>query len=120
MSRRDNAEALARYFRRRGTPAFTTESYTREGMLDALREVRRLRSQDGEVKLLGQSAQVLVRDLNDVIDLPLADIATVLLAAGGAVGLFAELHGFNGTEIAGVLQYAADDLDQAAKAGEQR
>ncbi|MFF3884112.1 hypothetical protein [Streptomyces sp. NPDC001914] len=112
-------EALARYFRRRGTPAFTTESYTRQGMLDALREARRHRSGDAHVRFLGQAAATFVRDLTEVVDLPPADIATVLLAAGGAVGVFAELHGFNGTDIAGLLQYAADDLDRAAKAGEQ-
>ncbi|MFD7793561.1 hypothetical protein [Streptomyces sp. NPDC059759] len=114
----EQADAVARYFTQRGVRAFTAEQYTRQGVLDALRELRRRRSQSTEVKFLGQAAQSFARDLADVIDLPPADIATVLLAAGGAVGVLAQLHGLSGTDIAGVLQYTADDLDRAAKAGE--
>ncbi|MEU8907035.1 hypothetical protein [Streptomyces mirabilis] len=117
--RRDPSESLARYFRRRGTPAFTAEQYTRQGMLDALREMRRRQAHEQGVKFLGQAAQVFARDLTEVLDLPLADIATVLLAAGGAVGVIAELYSLEATTVAGVLQYAADDLDQQAKAGER-
>jgi hypothetical protein len=114
----EHADALARYFTRRGTRAFTSEDYTRQGMLDALRELRRRQAYDPNVRFLGQAAEAIARDLTQVIDLPPADIATVLLAAGGAVGVLAELYGLSATNIAGVLQYVADDLDQAAKAGE--
>lgn len=51
-------------------------------MLDALREMRRRQAHEQGVKFLGQAAQVFARDLTEVLDLPLADIATVLLAAG--------------------------------------
>lgn len=114
------ASNLARYFARRGTPAFTYESYSRSGMLGALRELRQRGAHTAEVKFLGQAAEAFTRDLMEVLDLPPADVATVLLAAGGAVGVLAELHGLSATNVAGLFQYAADDLDQAAKAGEPK
>ncbi|MET9122940.1 hypothetical protein [Streptomyces sp. NPDC004528] len=112
----DPSETLAQYFRRR---AFTAEQYTRQGMLDALREVRRTQAHESGVKFLGQAAEVFEQDLAAVVDLPPADIATVLLAAGGAIGVMAELYGLSASHVAGVLHYAADDFDRQAEAGEQ-
>ncbi|MFF0139746.1 hypothetical protein ACFYRN_25240 [Streptomyces sp. NPDC005227] len=112
------ASTLARYFARRGTPAFTYESYSRSGMLSALRELRRRGAHTSNVKFLSQVSHGLARDLAEVIDLPPADIATVLLAAGGAIGVLAEQHDLSALEVAGALQYTADDLDQAAKASD--
>lgn len=114
------ANTLARYFARRGTPSFTYESYSRTGMLSALRELRRRGAHTSNVKFLGQVARGLASDLAEVIDLPPADIVTVLLAVGGAAGVLAELNELSAVDLAGALQYAADDLDQRATAGEHQ
>ncbi|WDO09903.1 hypothetical protein ME763_31940 [Streptomyces murinus] len=112
-------EALVRELARRGRRAFTAEQYTRQGMLDAVRENRRRHACEPSVQFAAHAAEHLAREITQVVDLPPADIATVLLAAGGAAGLMAELHHLDGTTVAGILQATADELDQQAKVGEQ-
>lgn len=119
MTIEDRRDALAREFARRGVRTFTREQYTRQGMLDALRENRRRNANEPHVQALGHFARTLADDLADVLDLSPADIATVLLVAGGAGGVLAELHGLRGPTLAGVIQYAADELDQRATGGER-
>ncbi|MFI5973596.1 hypothetical protein [Streptomyces sp. NPDC051452] len=112
-------EAVIRELARRGRRAFTAETYTRQGILDAVRENRRRHANDPGVQFAGHAAEHLAREIPAVVDLPLADIATVLLAAGGAGGVLAELHNLDGTQLAGIFQMAADELDQRASGGEQ-
>ncbi|MEU9208481.1 hypothetical protein AB0D27_11140 [Streptomyces sp. NPDC048415] len=111
--------AVARALAAEGRRAFTSETYTREGMFAALREIRRSQDGDPHVEFIGQVARLLAVDIAGVVDVAPKDIASVLMAAGGAVGVLAELHGLRGTTVSGVLQYAADELDLQAKAGEQ-
>ncbi|MGW1001738.1 hypothetical protein [Streptomyces sp. NPDC002520] len=111
-------EAVIRELARRGRRAFTAEQYTRQGMLDAVRENRRRNASDPHVHFVGDAARHLAQEIANVVDLPPADIATVLLAAGGAGGVMAELHHLHGTTLAGMFQTAADELDQQAAGGE--
>ncbi|MET7776257.1 hypothetical protein ABZU94_10735 [Streptomyces mirabilis] len=111
--------AVARDLAAQGRRAFTSENYTREDMFSALREIRHSQDGDPHVAFLGRAARVLAEDIAGVVDVSPKDIASVLMAAGGAVGVLAELHGLRGTTVSGVLQYAADELDQRARAGEQ-
>ncbi|MGV4984566.1 hypothetical protein ACVB8X_14185 [Streptomyces sp. NRAIS4] len=113
-------EAVIRELARRGRRAFTAEQYTRQGMLDAVRENRRRNASDPLVQFVGKAAQHLASEITAVVDVAPADIATVLLAAGGAGGVLAELHGLNGTTLAGVFQTAADELDRRVSGGEQQ
>ncbi|MGW4889641.1 hypothetical protein [Streptomyces murinus] len=112
-------DALVRELARRGRRAFTAEQYTRQGMLDAVRENRRRHAHDPSVQFTDHAAKHLAHEIAQVVDLPPADIATVLLAAGGAAGLMAELHHLHGTTVAGILQTTADELDQQVNGGEQ-
>ncbi|MFE2469783.1 hypothetical protein [Streptomyces mirabilis] len=111
--------AIARELAAQGRRAFTAETYTREGMFSALREIRHSQDGDPHVEFLARHARNLANDIAGVVDVSPEDIASVLMAAGGAVGVLAELHGLRGTTVSGVLQYAADELDQRARAGEQ-
>ncbi|MCC9154851.1 hypothetical protein LZP81_31085 [Streptomyces parvulus] len=112
-------DMLAHAFAQKGIKAFTREQYSRQGMLDALRENRRRNQRDPLARFMGEAARTMAKDLQEVVDLPAADIATVLLAAGGSVGVLAEVRGLHGTTVAGVLQCIADELDQAANGGER-
>ncbi|MGW0993476.1 hypothetical protein ACWD5V_09230 [Streptomyces sp. NPDC002523] len=114
----ESREAVLRELTRRGRRAFTAEQYTRQGMLDAVRENRRRNASDPHVQFVGDAARHLAQEITNVVDLPPADIATVLLAAGGAGGVMAELHHLHGTTLAGMFQTAADELDQQAAGGE--
>ncbi|MGW1498991.1 hypothetical protein ACWCQW_10535 [Streptomyces mirabilis] len=111
--------AIAREMAAQGRRAFTAETYTREGMFSALREIRHSQDGDPHVAFLARHARNLANDIAGVVDVSPEDIASVLMAAGGAVGVLAELHGLRGTTVSGVLQYAADELDKRARAGEQ-
>ncbi|MFF9310157.1 hypothetical protein ACF1BS_04520 [Streptomyces sp. NPDC014748] len=113
------AEALTREFAKRGIRAFTREQYSRQGMLDAIRENQRRYSGEPHTEFLREAAQMLADDIAEVVGLPAADIATVLLAAGGSVGVLAELNGLCGTTVAGVLQHTAEELDRRASGGDQ-
>lgn len=112
--------ALVHALTERGTRAFTADDYSRQGMLDAVRELRRRERNDPRVRFLGDLARGLAHDIASVVDLPPADIASVLLAAGGSVGLTAELHGLSAQSAAAIFQYTADELDQFATGGGQR
>jgi len=112
-------EAVARELTAQGRRAFTSETYSREAVFAALREIRYSQDGDPHTELLGKLASGFADDIAGVVDIPPRDIASVLMAAGGAIGVLAELHGMGGTALAGVLQYAADDLDQRAKSGDQ-
>ncbi|MFI1767462.1 hypothetical protein ACH41H_36185 [Streptomyces sp. NPDC020800] len=110
-------EAAIRELTRRGRRAVTAEQYTRQGMLDAVRENRRRHASHPETQAVVEAGKHLADEIAAVVDLPPADIATVLLAAGGAGGVLAELHGLPSTTLAGAFQVAADELDQRAKGG---
>ncbi|MGP4085435.1 hypothetical protein [Streptomyces sp. KR55] len=118
MNHVDEADALARAFTERGIKAFTREQYSRQGMLDAIRENRRRNTDTARIRFLSEAARALADDITQVVDLPASDVASVLLAAGGSVGVLAELNGLRGTSVAGVLQYTADELDRRANGGE--
>ena len=111
-------EAVARELTEQGRRAFTSETYSREAVFAALREIRYSQDGDPDNDVLGKLARGFAEDLAGVVDVPPRDIASVLMAAGGAVGVLAELRGLDATTLAGLLQYAADELDQLARAGE--
>jgi len=117
MPSSDPRERVVRDLARQGHRAFSTDTYSRQGMLDALRELRRREAGSPAVRQLSEEARVFAADLVDVVDLPPADIATVLLAAGGAVGAFAHFRSLSPQAIATLLQYAGDDLDRQANGG---
>lgn len=115
----DFRAAVARRLNASGRRAFTAETYTRAGMFQAFREIRQSRDGDDYDQFLGTLARGLADDIAEVVDVPAKTIADVLMAAGGSVGVMAELHGLRATTICGVLQYAADELDQRAEAGDR-
>ncbi|MFF8406976.1 hypothetical protein ACF06P_35785 [Streptomyces sp. NPDC015684] len=112
-------DALVRKLTAEGTRVFTTETYTRQGILDAVRENLRRHAQDPHMQFVAAAGRHLAQEILTVVDLPPADIATVLLAVGGAGGLLADEHDLSGGSLAGALQAAAAELDQRANGGEQ-
>ncbi|WP_432169126.1 hypothetical protein [Streptomyces sp. 1222.5] len=112
-------DALVRKLTAQGARVFTTEDYTRQGILDAVREHYRRNAADPHFQFVAAAGRHLAQEIVDVVDLPPADIATVLLAAGGAAGLMADQHALDGPTLAGALQAAAVELDQRATGGEQ-
>ncbi|EST24496.1 hypothetical protein [Streptomyces roseochromogenus] len=119
MTPDERREAVVRDFTRRGIRTVTREQYSRQGMLDAVRENRRRHRHDSKTQWIEHAAHHVAEEIAAVVDVSLDDIATVLLAAGGVGGVLAELHGLHGTTLAGVFQTAADDLDRRANGGVQ-
>ncbi|MFJ6841419.1 hypothetical protein ACIQRE_01980 [Streptomyces griseoluteus] len=115
----DMRQALIEELKRRGRRFFTTEDYSRQGVLDALRENRRRHANEPLLQEVVHAAKHVASEIKGVVDLPAADIATVLLAAGGTIGILAEMHGLSAHALGGVLQYAGDELDQQATGGER-
>lgn len=114
----ERREAIARELTQQGRRVFTSENYSREDVFAALREIRYSQDGDPHTQLLNNLARSFADDIADVVDVSPRDIATVLMAAGGSIGMLAEMSGLAATTLAGVLQFAADELDQRARAGE--
>lgn len=119
MTPDERRDAVVREFTRRGIRTVTREEYSRQGMLDAVRENRRRHRHDPKIQWIEHAAHHLAEEITALLDVPIDDIATVLLAAGGAGGVLAELHGLHGTTLSGIFQMAADDLDRRANGGVQ-
>ncbi|MFF0139745.1 hypothetical protein ACFYRN_25235 [Streptomyces sp. NPDC005227] len=96
----------------------TSRQWTRQGALDALRKQRRRNADDPRLEAIDGLAAMLADRLTEFTDVLPADLATVLLVAGGSVGSLAVTDNVPGFMLAEILQAAAIMLDQAAKAGE--
>lgn len=114
----ERREAIARELTAQGRRVFTSETYSREDVFAALREIRYSQDGDPHTQFLNDMARSFADEIAAVVDISPRDIATVLMAAGGSIGVLAEVNGIPGTALAGVLQFAADELDQRARAGE--
>ncbi|WP_137991216.1 hypothetical protein [Streptomyces vilmorinianum] len=95
--------------------------WTPELALSVLRENRRRYAREPWMQQTDRVASMLAQQLVAETGVSPADISTVLLAAGAKLASLsignAELRAATAAEI---MQCAADDLDQQARAGEQR
>jgi hypothetical protein len=119
VNERDTEEAMARALTARGFRTLTTEQWTRQGALDALREQRRRHANEPRVRKLDEISRTLADRLTEHVDVPPEDMATVLLVAGASVGALALLNGLPGPIVSEILQVTADELDRRANGGEQ-
>lgn len=110
---------MARALTDRGYRTMTTETWSRQGALDALEEQRRRHAGHPRVQALDELARVLADRLVEHADLPSEDMATVLLIAGTTVGALAAMNGLSGLVAAEILQVTAADLERRGKAGEK-
>lgn len=111
-------EAAARELTACGYRTMTSETWSRQGALDALRELR-IRHRDDPLasemaQLVGSFADRLAKHTG----LSPEDIASVLLVAGASVAALAVLHDVPAPVIVQILQATAVELDDRAKAGE--
>lgn len=96
------------------------EKWTPERALSVLRENRRRYAHEPWMQSMSQLGEKLAAVLAQETGLSPADISTVLLNAGAKLGSLSLLHpAMPGKCLAEIMQCAADDLDQQAKAGEQ-
>lgn len=117
---RDEAEAATvRALAAQGVRAVTSSQWSRQGALDALREQRRRYAGDPRLEAIDGLATLLAERLTEFTDVLPADIATVLLVAGGSVGSLALTDGVPGYMLAEILQGTAEMLDRRTEAGEQ-
>lgn len=114
MTRKEDEEAAARELTARGYRAVTSEQWSRQGALDAVREQQRRHAGDPRVKVIERFADALADRMVKATDVSAKDIATVLLAAGASVGALAVMHHLPGPMLSEILQVTADRLDQRA------
>ena len=119
MSSTDPRDAVALAFAAQGLRSFKTEDWDHKAVLAALRENRRRNASHPYTQDVARAAAAVAEEISVTVGLPPADISAVLLAAGGSVGTLALLHPISAKTVAEVLQFAALELDQAGKAGEQ-
>ncbi|MFJ8348916.1 hypothetical protein ACIQ9J_21660 [Streptomyces sp. NPDC094153] len=120
MTQDQTEEAIARALRKQGLNALTSDQWTRQAVLDGLREQRRRHADSPRVQQLDEIANKLADRLIEHVDVPPEDMATVLLAASGSVGALAVMHRLSGVVVSEILQVTADVLDQRASGGENR
>lgn len=118
MNEREAEEAVARALTSRGFRTMTSDQWTREGALDALREQRRRHAGSPRLETIDRIAGNLADRLTACLDVPPKDVATVLLAAGGYAGALAAMGQLSGLAVAEILQVTADVLDQRTDGGE--
>ncbi|MCI3277466.1 hypothetical protein [Streptomyces cylindrosporus] len=119
MNERLTEEAIAQALSARGYRTMTTEQWSRQGALDVIREQRRRNADDPRVRSLDEIASRLADRLTKYVDVPAADMATVLLAAGASVGALALMHSLPGPVISEILQVTGAELDRRATEGGQ-
>ncbi|MHC3474633.1 hypothetical protein ACYF6T_38890 [Streptomyces sp. 7R007] len=112
-------EAMAQALNALGFRTMTTEQWSRQGALDAIREQRRRNTNDPRVRKLEEVCSTLADRLTHHVDVPAADMATVLLVAGASVGELAIVHGLPGVVVSEIFQVTAAELDERARGGEQ-
>jgi hypothetical protein len=115
----DQEEHLLRHLAAHGIRGVREDEWTPEIALDHVREQRRRYAGTPRVEKLGRAGRDLVEHLAGRTSLPPGDVAMVLLVAGAYAASIGLLGGASGTEVGEIMQCAADDLDQQAKAGEQ-
>lgn len=111
-------EAAARELTERGYRTMTSETWSRQGALDALRELRTRNRNDPLAPEMAQLASSFADRLTKHTSLAPEDIATVLLVAGASVAALAVLHDVPATAIIELLQGTAVELDDRATGGE--
>ncbi|MFJ2004731.1 hypothetical protein [Streptomyces chartreusis] len=118
MSAPHSEEAMAQALAALGVPAMTSETWSQQAALDALREQRRRNPGDARGAALDELAVTLADRLQAYTDVSPAVGATVLLVAGASVGSLALLHGLPGVAVSEILQATAVELDKRAQGGE--
>ncbi|WP_426568162.1 hypothetical protein [Streptomyces canus] len=118
MTINDPREAMTRALAARGFRAIKSEDWDQQAVLSALRENRRRHANSEYTQAIGRAAEAIAAEIADLVDVPPADIAMVLLAAGGSIGMLALMQPVSAKTAAEILQFAADELDQRARAGE--
>jgi len=107
-----------RAFAARGLNPVKGEDWDRDKVLDILRANRARHADNQYTQEISRIAASVAAEIAETVDLPAADIATVLLAAGGSVGTVALLRPMTGKSSAEILQFAAVELDNQARRGE--
>jgi len=107
-----------RAFIARGLAPVAGEDWDRDTVLGMLRSNRARHAGNPHTQENVRVALAAAGEIADTVDLPAADIATVLLAAGGCIGTAALLRPMTGQTVAEILQFAAVELDDRAKDGE--
>jgi hypothetical protein len=118
VDQHSSEEAMAQALTSLGFRAMTSDTWSRQSALDTLHEQRRRHARDPRTDAVYKVAAVLAERLTQYTDVSAADSATVLLVAGASVGALAITHGMPGIALSEIMQAAAVQLDERAKAGE--
>ncbi|MET7477950.1 hypothetical protein ABZT17_26785 [Streptomyces sp. NPDC005648] len=118
MTAEQRRDAVMSAMKARGLRPIKSEDWDRDVVLQVLRENRARNAGSPYTQEVIRTAAVVANEISGLVDLPVADIATVLLAAGASVGTVALLRPVTGRTTAEILQFAAMELDQHANGGE--
>ena len=104
----------------RGIRAMTDDDWTYQRALDIVRENRRRQGDTPTARAVNSWSAGLVEDVQNATGVAPADIAHVLLYAASWVGGLAIVQGLGRDTSLSILSCTADELDQRAKAAEER
>ncbi|MFJ8153882.1 hypothetical protein [Streptomyces sp. NPDC094468] len=116
---REAEEAMAHELAARGYRSMTSETWSKEGALDAMREVRRRNPDDPALAEMAELASLFADKLTTFTTVAPGDISAVLVLAGASVGALAVLNGFPAEAMVQLLQLTAVELDDRAQGGER-
>lgn len=117
--RTEEEEQFVRQMTARGVRGLYADEWSPQLALDIVREQRRRYAKDPLTQVYGRIGTRLAAELQRQIDVSPGDIAKVLLCVTGKLATLALGDPpFTGIMLMEVANCAADDLDQAARAGE--
>ncbi|WP_329214957.1 hypothetical protein OG352_05625 [Streptomyces sp. NBC_01485] len=118
MSEYQSEDAAAQYLTAQGFRAMTSETWSCQVALDALREQRRRYGTDARFEAIEKLASVLADRLTQYTDVSLNDSVAVLLVASASVGALAITHQLPAVMLTEIIQATAVELDERANGGE--
>ena len=119
MNDKAREAAIIRDLETRGIHGVHASEWTPEMALAVLRENRRRYAHELWMQVTDRVGARLARELATETGVSAKDISTVLLAASAKLGSLVVMSDLPAKSAVEIMQCAADDLDQQAKAGEQ-
>lgn len=120
MKNEAQRDAVFRAMTARGIRPVKGEDWDRDTVLGMLRENHARHADAPYTQEITRIAARLAEEITDAVDMPPADLVTVMLAAGGSLATVALLRPMTGKTAAEILQFAALELElrQRANGGE--
>lgn len=111
MKNEAQRDAVVRAMTAQGIRPVKGEDWDRDTVLNMLRENHARHADNPYTQEVTRLAAKVAEEIADTVDMPPADLVTVLLAAGGFLATVALLRPMTGNAAAEILQFAALELE---------